>query len=126
YQLRHPTGEPCNELAPSARRCCTPREGEFLPEFYKPWRAACEAAKVPGRLLHDMRRTAIRNLVRAGGSDRGAIQIRGHKTRSIFDRYNITSERDLRDAAALLSAHHKALMRHRQPSGRRPGAKTPT
>jgi integrase len=87
------------------------RDGEPLKEFYKAWRKACESAKVPGRLLHDMRRTAIRNLIRAGVSERVAMQMCGHKTRSIFDRYNITSDRDLRSAAVLLSAHHKTLAR---------------
>ncbi len=64
---------------------------------------------MPGRLLHDMRRTAIRNLIRAGVSEGVAMKMCGHRTRSVFDRYNITSERDLRQAAVLLSAHHKAL-----------------
>lgn len=87
------------------------RDGEPLKEFYHQWRKACEEAKVPGRLLHDMRRTAIRNLVRAGVSEGVAMKMCGHKTRSIFDRYNITSEKDLRSAAALLSAHHKRVAR---------------
>ena len=87
------------------------QDGERIKYFYRPWREACTAAKVPGRLLHDMRRTAIRNLVRAGVSERVAMQMCGHKTRSVFDRYNITSERDLRSAATLLSAHHKQLHR---------------
>ena len=87
------------------------RQGQPISHFYRRWRAACEAAKVPGRLLHDMRRTAIRNLIRAGVSERVAMQMCGHKTRSIFDRYNITSDKDLRQAATLLSAHHKHLTR---------------
>jgi integrase len=88
------------------------QDGQLIRYFYRPWREACAAAKVPGKLLHDMRRTAIRNLVRAGVSERVAMQMCGHKTRSIFDRYNITSERDLRNAATLLSAHHKTLARN--------------
>jgi integrase len=74
-------------------------EGSFLSHFYRRWNEACEAAKVPGRLLHDMRRTAIRNLVRAGVSEGVAMKLCGHKARSIFDRYNITNDRDLRQAA---------------------------
>jgi integrase len=87
------------------------RRGNLIEWFYDSWRAACEAAKVPGRLIHDLRRTAIRNLVRAGVSESVAMKMSGHKTRAIFDRYNVTSEKDLRAAAALLGAHHKVLAR---------------
>ena len=79
------------------------RDGERIRNFRKAWRAACKAAGCPGRIPHDFRRTAVRNLVRAGVPEKTAMQLTGHKTRAVFDRYDIVDESDLRVAASRLN-----------------------
>jgi integrase len=88
------------------------RRGKPIGDFRKAWNKAMQAIGRTGYggdretniTIHDFRRSAIRNMTRAGVSDTVAMKISGHRTRSVFDRYNITSEADLVDAAQRVEA----------------------
>ena len=72
-------------------------------DFYLAWAAACRKAGVAGWLLHDFRRRAVRNLVASGVSQKVAMTVTGHKTRTVFDRYRIVSLADLQQASEKLA-----------------------
>lgn len=89
------------------------RDGLPIVEFRKAWATAVKRAGLRGLLFHDLRRSAIRNMVRAGVTQTVAMKISGHTTEAVFRRYDITSEADIGDAIAKTTEYVSA-----QPSER--------
>jgi integrase len=96
----------CTDKVQKARGCIIPyvfhREGQPIHNFRYVWKKACRLAGVPGRIPHDFRRTAVRNLERAGVARSAAMKLTGHKTETVYRRYAIVAENDLREAARKL------------------------
>ena len=82
--------------------------GKPVKDFRVAWEELAESAKMPGLLFHDLRRSAVRNMRRRGVSEKVAMRISGHKTRSTFDRYDIVDESDLADATLKVESGAKA------------------
>jgi integrase len=80
--------------------------GRPVGNFRRAWLTACKEAGIPGQLRHDFRRTAVRNLERAGVPRSAAMAMTGHLTESIYRRYAIVDEAMLKEASAKLGALH--------------------
>jgi integrase len=89
-------------------------KGMQILDFRQSWNKARSAIGKPDLLFHDLRRSAIRNMVRAGIPERVAMTISGHKTRSMFDRYNIVSQEDLKEAARKLQIFNESQRKQLQ------------
>ena len=96
------------------------RNGKRITSLRGAWEKACEAAGLPGRIPHNLRRSAVRNMERCGLSRSVAMQLTGHKTESVFRRYAITCEANLLEAARRLdhdSNHDSGGRSGRQTAG---------
>ena len=107
-----PISEPLRQVLDRRRQQRVPgdarvfrRDGVPVRVWRTALREACRRAHVPHRMLHDCRRTAARNLIRAGVPERIAMLLTGHKTRAVFDRYNIVNEQELLTAGERLAAY---------------------
>jgi integrase len=80
-------------------------DGERMIFNWRTWRNLCLLAGVPGLLFHDLRRTALTNLIAAGISEKEAMEVSGHQTRKTFERYPIISDRNLRRVAARMEEY---------------------
>jgi integrase len=87
------------------------RNGHPIRSLARAWRTAVRKAGVPGRLVHDFRRTAVRNLERAGVPRSTAMKMVGHKTEAIYRRYAIVDEQMLREGADKLDRQRQQAMR---------------
>lgn len=114
----HRNGERIGEFKKSWNSACVlaglgamtcPKCGEFAKEGERTICRRCKRQRTySGKIFHDFRRTAARDLIRAGNSEGVTMKILGHKTRSMFDRYNIASESDTSEAMERLEKFHAA------------------
>ena len=79
------------------------REGNQIKDFRWDWEHACKRAGFPGKYFHDFRRTAYRNMTSLGIPEKVMMDIIGHKTRSMADRYGISDPTARKEAARRMS-----------------------
>lgn len=98
FQRRRVARQYQTKAGPALSKFVFHRRGRRLVDFRDAWADACAAAKVPGLLFHDLRRSAVRNLDKSGVRQAVAMKITGHKTDSVYRRYRIVDEADIERA----------------------------
>jgi integrase len=83
------------------------RNGKPITSLRKAWDTACTKAGYPSLIPHDMRRSAVRNLERAGVPRATAMKMVGHQTESVYRRYAVVNESDLTSGSEKLAAYHE-------------------
>jgi integrase len=106
------------------RQCCEgkqpddyvfTRNGRPVKDFRRTWKMVTTAAGVPGLYVHDLRRTGARNLRRLGVAESVIMKVTGHKTPSVFRRYDIVDQADMEQVAALLDDKQKREPEQQEP-----------
>ena len=96
------------------------RNGKPIKSLRGAWDAACERAGLPGRWFHDLRRSAVRNMVLAGVPRSTATKLSGHKTESVFVRYTIQDKEVLDDGVSKLGRFHEETSAAPRTKAKRP------
>ena len=94
------------------------REGRPIRDPYNAWQKACAEADLVGKIPHDFRRTAVRNLERSGVSRSVAMKLVGHRTESMYRRYAIVNEADLSEGVAKLATLNSGTIGAQSPNFR--------
>lgn len=112
------------EMQPRSSDYLFARRTKLIKDFREGWELACHRAGLPGLLFHDLHRTAVRNLRRAGVAETVIMKITGHRTRSVFERYNITDHADTleagRKAEEFLATEQKRVAQSASQKAKRP------
>jgi integrase len=86
------------------------RRGHYIRDFRKAWYNATEKAGCRGRVFHALRRSSARDRIRAGVHERVVMSVNGWKTRAVFDRYNISSTKDIQEALEKTKAYRRGQL----------------